>query len=222
MAGTLYMVATPIGNLGDVSARVQEVLRSVSLVACEDTRVTAKLLAHFDISKPLAALHHHSPERIVRGLVERLAAGEDIAYASDAGTPGLADPGGKLVESAVSAGITVVPVPGPSAVTAVLSVAGLPANQYIFLGYPPHKKGRQAFFREASECSHAVVFFESTHRIIKTLTELGRAIGERKLVVGRELTKLHETVYRGSEAEIRAQLEQTSTKGEFVIVVAPK
>ncbi|MDP3986274.1 MAG: 16S rRNA (cytidine(1402)-2'-O)-methyltransferase [Candidatus Veblenbacteria bacterium] len=222
MAGTLYMVATPIGNLGDISERARETLRAVSLLACEDTRVTAKLLAHLELRKSLLALHHHSPARVVEQVLARLRAGEDVAYASDAGTPGLADPGGKLVQAAAQAGFAVVPIPGPSAVTAALSVAGVPANSYLFLGYPPHKKGRKKFFAEVAASSHAVVFFEATHRILKTLGELGSVVGTRPMVVCRELTKMYETVYRGTALEIVEQLKASSIKGEFVIVVAPQ
>lgn len=221
MPGVLYMVATPIGNLGDFSDRARDTLASVSAVVCEDTRVTRKLLQRYELNKPTLSYHHHSPPQATIALVQRLQAGESLAYVSDAGTPGLADPGGKLVSAAAEAGVQVVPIPGPSAVTAILSVAGLPANAYMFLGYPPHKKGRVKFFHEVAEFQNAVVLFESTHRILKTLAELAGVVGERPLVVGRELTKLHETVYRGTAAEIIELLKTTSIKGEFVIVVGP-
>ncbi len=216
------MVATPIGNLGDITSRALEVLEAASFIACEDTRVTRKLTDHYGIKKELVSLHHHTPDGILLRLVARLSAGEEAVYVSDAGTPGLADPGGKLVSLASEAGIQIIPIPGPSAVTAALSVAGMPANSYLFLGYPPHKKGRQKFFTEVSNCEHAVVFFESTHRILKALKELNSVIGERKIVVGRELTKLHETIYHGSCVQVGEQIASTSTKGEFVVVVEPK
>ena len=216
------MVATPIGNLGDISARAQEILSAVSFIACEDTRVTKKLLLHLSLSQELVSLHHHTPPSQVRKIVDRIASGVDAAYVSDAGTPGLADPGGKLVAAASAAGIKVVPIPGPSAAVAALSVAGLPANAYLFLGYPPHKKGRQKFFKEVAESKPTVVIFESTHRILKTLRELAQAIEQRPVVVARELTKMYETIYRGSAQDIIKQLESSSTKGEFVMVVAPR
>ena len=216
------MVATPIGNLGDISARAQEILSAVSFIACEDTRVTKKLLSHLSLSQELVSLHHHTPPSQVRKIVDRIASGVDAAYVSDAGTPGLADPGGKLVAAASAAGIKVVPIPGPSAAVAALSVAGLPANAYLFLGYPPHKKGRQKFFKEVAESKPTVVMFESTHRILKTLRELAQAIEQRPVVVARELTKMYETIYRGSAQDIIKQLESSSTKGELVIVVSPR
>ena len=216
------MVATPIGNLGDISARAQEILSAVSFIACEDTRVTKKLLLHLSLSQELVSLHHHTPPSQVRKIVDRIASGVDAAYVSDAGTPGLADPGGKLVAAASAAGIKVVPIPGPSAAVAALSVAGLPANAYLFLGYPPHKKGRQKFFKEVAESKPTVVIFESTHRILKTLRELAQSIEQRPVVVARELTKMYETIYRGSAQDIIKQLESSSTKGEFVIVVSPR
>ena len=222
MPGVLYMVATPIGNLGDISARAQEILGAVSFIACEDTRVTKKLLSHLSLSQELVSLHHHTPPSQVRKIVDRIASGVDAAYVSDAGTPGLADPGGKLVAAASAAGIKVVPIPGPSAAVAALSVAGLPANAYLFLGYPPHKKGRQKFFKEVAESKPTVVIFESTHRILKTLRELAQSIEQRPVVVARELTKMYETIYRGSAQDIIKQLESSSTKGELVIVVSPR
>ncbi|MBI5466495.1 MAG: 16S rRNA (cytidine(1402)-2'-O)-methyltransferase [Candidatus Kerfeldbacteria bacterium] len=220
-AGILYLVATPIGNLGDISARALATLRQVSAVVCEDTRVTAKLLQHYDIKQLTLSFHHHSSEAVSGALIVRLKAGESLAYVSDAGTPGIADPGGKLVAAAANAGVRVIPIPGPSAVTTALSVAGLPTQRYLFLGFPPHKKGRQTFFKEVAFCPYAVVFYESTHRITKTLTGLAKLIPLRQLVVGRELTKHFETIYRGTSGAVLEQLVHTSTKGEFVIIVAP-
>lgn len=216
------MVATPIGNLGDISDRAKEVLGSVSFIACEDTRVTRKLLSHLGLSRELVSLHHHTSPSVVVKVAERIRQGENAAYVSDAGTPGVADPGGKLVKAASELGVKVVPIPGPSAVTAALSAAGLPANSYFFAGFPPHKKGRQKFFKEVADCDYAVVFFESTYRIIKTLTELSKLIDDRPVVVCRELTKMYETIHRGSASEILRQLGATSTKGEFVVILEPK
>ena len=221
MAGVLSVVATPIGNLGDFSPRARAVLQAAAAVVCEDTRVTRKLLAGSGISVPTVSCHHHSSPSVVAGLVARLMRGENLALVTDAGTPGVSDPGGVLVAAAAAAGISVVAVPGPSAVAAALSVAGFPANRFLFLGYPPHKKGRATFFREAAACPYTVVLYESTHRILKTLAELGSAAPSRALVVCRELTKLHETVYRGTAAAIMVRLSETSSKGEFVVIVDP-
>jgi len=221
MAGTLYLVATPIGNLKDISLRALEVLQSVAAVVCEDTRVTSKLLQHYEIKKPTLSWHHHSGPAALSQLIQRLQTGESLAYVSDAGTPGISDPGGKLVGAAVKVDIKIVPIPGPSAVTAVLSVAGIASDHYLFLGFPPHKKGRQTFFRALAQSPYVVVFYESTYRILKTMAELERLLPERQLVVGRELTKIFETVYRGTPAEVTAALKNSSTKGEFVVIVAP-
>lgn len=216
--GTLFVVATPIGNLSDVTERAVATLRASDVVCCEDTRVTAKLLAAYDIKLPLLSLHEHSDDATIAKVVALLAQGKQVSYVSDAGTPGVSDPGGKLVAAAASAGICVVPIPGPSAMTAALSVAGFPAEPFVFVGFPPHKKGRNTFFADITARNDAVVLYESTHRIMKTLAALPQ---ERVALVGRELTKLHETLYRGTVAEVTAQLEKTSTKGEFVIVLAP-
>lgn len=219
MSGVLYLVATPIGNLSDITKRALEVLGMVNLVVCEDTRVSKKLLAHYSINTPTTSYHHHSPQSVLDSLIRRLQSGESLAYISDAGTPGISDPGGKLVEQAAIASIKVVPIPGASAVTAALSVAGFNTQNYMFLGFPPHKKGRQTFFRELCKSDYVVVIYESTHRIIKTLTELANLLPQNKLVVGRELTKQFETVYRGTASAIIEQLKNSSTKGEFVVII---
>ncbi len=218
-SGILYMVATPIGNLGDITLRALEILKKVEVIACEDTRVTQKLLRHFDIHQKLLSLHHHSSDKILNSIVERLVAGESVAYASDAGTPGISDPGGKLVAEAIKQNIKVEPLPGASAVTAILSVAGLPTNNYLFLGFPPHKKGRQTFFKAVAASEYPVVFFESTHRIMKALTEMAQVCPSKQLVVGRELTKQFETIYRGFASEVIEQIKTSSSKGEFVVIV---
>ncbi len=220
-SGILYIVATPIGNLGDISTRALKILQSVSAVVCEDTRVTKKLLTHYNINVPVTAYHHHSSPAVTEHLVGRLVSGESLAYVSDAGTPGVADPVGKLVAVAVGAGVKVVPIPGASAVTVALSIAGINIQSYLFLGFPPHKKGRQTWFKSVASSEYPVVFFESTHRILKCLVELTAVVPKRHTIVCRELTKMFETVYRGCPADIIDQLKKTSTKGEFVIVVAP-
>lgn len=218
--GQLFVVATPIGNLGDLTVRAREIFSSVDLVLCEDTRVTAKLMAALEIRPSLHSFHEHTEALKRRQFVDMLVAGKEIALVTDAGTPAISDPGSFLVADAVAAGVTVTPIPGASAAIAALSISGLPLDRFTFVGFPPHKKGRQTFFKELGEINHAVVLYESTHRIMKTLEAL-KELG-RPLVVGRELTKLHETIYRGLAEEVMRQIEATSSKGEFVIVIAPK
>lgn len=219
-SGKLYVVATPIGNLGDISARATAVLREVDVVLCEDTRVSSKLLAALSIRKPTMSYHEHTDPRRTHEVVSQLLEGKTMALVTDAGTPGVNDPGGVLVAAATKVGIDVVPVPGPNATVAALSICGFPADRYTFVGFPPNKKGRESFFRDLGGVEHTLVMFESTHRIMKTLEQLKSL--NRPLVVCRELTKLHETIYRGSVQDVMDKLEKTSTKGEFVIVVAPK
>lgn len=218
----LYIVATPIGNLSDASDRMKQTLSSVDAILCEDTRVTSKLLAAFGIKKTLIAYHQHSDDRRTREIVERLRQGESLALVTDAGTPGISDPGGKLVEEVLHAlpETTIVPIPGPNAAITALSICGFPTDAFVFLGFPPHKNGRGAFFRRLATIESVVVFYESTHRIMKCLEEL-EGIKERKIVVCRELTKLHETIYRGTVAEVTEQLKSGSIKGEFVVVLGP-
>jgi len=222
MHGTLYMVATPIGNLKDLTFRAKETLEAVNAIACEDTRVTAKLLNAYGIKKPLYAVHHHTTASRLSSVVSRLLEGENIAYVSDAGTPGVNDPGGKLVEEANAYGITVCPIVGASALTAAISVCGFPMERYAYLGFAPHKKGRQTFFKEIMEREEASVFFESTHRLIKALESLRDTLQpDRMICVGREMTKMHETIYRGISIDVLQAVKDTSDKGEAVIIVAP-
>jgi len=222
--GTLYVVATPIGNLTDLSVRALETLSSVDAILCEDTRVTSKLLAVAKVEKTLIAFHQHSDDRRSDEIVERLRKGESLALVTDAGTPGISDPGGKLVERVVKEfgeDARIIPIPGPNAAIAALSVSGFPADRFLFLGFPPHKKGRQGYFKEVAAFDGTVVFYESTHRILKTLGELGTLIGTRPLVVCRELTKIHETTYRGTAEQVTKMLNETSIKGEFAVIVGP-
>ena len=223
MPGTLYIVATPIGNLSDFSLRANETLKNVDLIACEDTRVTKKLTDRFKITTPRTSFHAHSDSRKILQLIKKLQDGESIAYVSDAGTPGVNDPGGKLVEAAFENEIPVSPIPGPSALTAAISVCGFPMERFQYKGFIPHKKGRVTFFRDVADASQAVIFFESTHRIAKALDQLQEHIDADRLVfIGRELTKQHETLYRGTIDEVQKALKNTSLKGEFVIVISPK
>lgn len=215
--GVLYIVATPIGNLGDISARALETLGRSLLIGAEDTRVARKLLDYYEISTKTVSIQEHSTDHELEQFVTNLENG-DLAYISDAGTPGISDPGSKLVNLARSMGYRVESIPGASAVIAALSISGFPVNQFTFLGFPPTKKGRQTFFEQLSELKETVALYESKHRIVKTLEQLP---ADRKLFVARELTKLHESHYHGTPAEVIEQLNADSSKGEFVIIIAP-
>ncbi len=223
MPGKLFVVATPIGNLSDVSARAKETLSKVDVVVCEDTRVTSKLLASLGIRVSTMSYHQHSGADKTRRVIDLLSDGKNLALVTDAGTPAISDPGGKLIEELVRRfdDLVIVPIPGACALVAALSIAGVPADEFLFLGFPPNKNGRQAYFNRVAQVSSTVVFYESTHRILKTLGELARRMPERELVVCRELTKLHETIYRGTAAQVTCALESSSIKGEFVIVLSP-
>jgi 16S rRNA (cytidine1402-2'-O)-methyltransferase len=223
MPGILFLVATPIGNLEDMTVRGLRTLKEVDLIACEDTRVAAKLLSVLELpKKPMVAIHEHADERKVANVVDQLKKGMQVAFVSDAGTPGVNDPGGKLVEAAFEAGMTIVPIPGPSALTAAISVCGFPMDDFTYLGFAPHKKGRETFFREVAERKEASVFLESTHRIGKAMESLAKELDpKRGIFIGRELTKMHETLYRGTVGQVSASLASTSLKGEFTIIIAP-
>ena len=222
-AGKLFVVATPIGNLQDMSARAAEVLAAVHLIAAEDTRHSKKLLAHFGVGTRLIALHDHNEKEMAERLLRQLAGGDDVALISDAGTPLISDPGYRLVRAAHAAGISVVPVPGPSALTAALSVAGLPTDRFRFEGFLPAKQAarRQRLDALAGE-TITLVFYESSHRIIDSLQDMAACLGdERPAVVARELTKLYETVLCGTLAELHARIggDPQQQKGEFVVLV---
>lgn len=222
-SATLYVVATPIGNLGDLSPRAQEVLRSVAAVCAEDTRHTRPLLAHFGINKPLLALHDHNEDSIAGRIVARLLGGESLALVSDAGTPLVSDPGFRLVRAARAAGVKVSPVPGACAAIAALSVAGLPSDRFLFEGFLPAKSGarRERLQRLASETA-TLVFYESSHRIAESLADMAAVFGgERPAVIARELTKLFETVLDGSLQDLltRVEADDNQRKGEFVVMV---
>lgn len=221
MPGTLYIVATPIGNLTDITLRALATLKAADLILCEDTRVTRTLLDHYEIKTPTLSYHQHSTETKKREIRNLLAEGKNIALVTDAGTPGISDPGNELVQFIVQRsefGGAIVPVPGVSAVTTALSICGFPTDKFLFLGFPPHKKKRQKFFDEVREAKHTVAFYESCHRIKKTLNELAQILPpETQLCLGRELTKKFESVYRGTAAEILAA--NIPEKGEFVVVV---
>lgn len=222
MLGTLYVVATPIGNLEDITLRALRILKEADAIACEDTRVTSKLLKHYEISKPLFSLHQHSDKGHFNRLLDELMLGKSVAYVCDAGTPGMNDPGGMLVEVCYEHGIKVSPVPGASALTSAISACGFPMDDYHYAGFVPHKKGRQTFFKEVAEREIPTIFLESTHRIEKALDALKETLPSNRLVfVGRELTKMHETLYRGPIDEVSKGIQGTSSKGEFVIIIGP-
>ena len=224
MSGTLFVVATPIGNLEDLTPRARQTLECADLIAAEDTRHTRRLLSHFCIKTPTKALHEHNEEQIVDSFVAALRAGQSIALVSDAGTPLVSDPGYRLVQAAHANGIAVSPVPGVSAVTAALSVAGLPTDRFCFEGFLPAKqKARRDRLRDLAQESRTIVFYESVHRIHDCLHDLVVALGEtRPAFIGRELTKLHEQCVQATLGELLQQVGDESIvgKGEFVIVVA--
>ena len=221
---TLYMVATPIGNLSDITLRAIEILRSADYIACEDTRVAKKLLDRYEISKPLVSFHHHSPEKKFAEISTLLKQGKNIALVSDAGTPGISDPGGRLIEylaKELGDKVKIIPIPGPAAFAAALSVSGFPAEEFTFLGFPPHKKGRQTFFKRIAQIKNTAVFYESPHRILKALELLKNECPDRPMVVCRELTKIYEEIIRGTADEILKyyQAHPEKVRGEFVVVL---
>lgn len=221
---TLFIVATPIGNLEDISLRAVRVLKEVDLILCEDTRVTKKLLDRYDIKKPLQSYHQHSKLAKIEHILDMLAFGKNVALVSDAGTPGISDPGGLLVEAIIKrfgGEAKIVPIPGANAALSALSMSGFPADRFVFLGFPPHKKGRKTFFEEVAAMHDTVVFYESKHRIEKALAGLAANIGDRQIMVAREITKQFETAYRGTPSECLTALKNDDMRGEFVIVIAP-
>lgn len=221
--GVLYVVATPIGNLEDITLRAIRILGEVDYVLCEDTRVTGKLLKHHNIENKLRRYDSHTSEKNHLDIIDDIKNGKSVALVSDAGTPGVSDPGVLLVQQARVAGVRLDAIPGPSAVTAAISIAGLVGNQFAFLGFAPQKKGRETFFKSLTTFQHPVVFFESTHRILKTLESLKNTSSNQNVLLGRELTKLHEEMLTGTPAELLAILTDTPVKqkGEFVVILAP-
>ena len=221
--GILYLVATPIGNLEDITARALRTLREVGLVAAEDTRHTRRLLEHFGIAAKLVSLFEHNERARSGMLVEMLRDGESVAIVTDAGSPGIADPGYPVVRAAVAEGFRVESVPGPSAVIAALQVSGLPTDAFAFVGFLPVKPGaRRRALEELHERRETIVAFESPHRIERCLTDLEAVWGDRPMALVRELTKLHEQVLRGSAREVRAALRDDQKRGEMVLVLGGK
>ncbi len=236
MTGTLSIVATPIGNLEDITLRALRVLKEADYVLCEDTRVTGKLLAHYDIKTTLRRYDAHASESVHEHILSDLEAGKHIALVSDAGTPGISDPGVFLVARARAAGARIDAIPGPSALAAAFSIAGIAGNSYTFLGFVPQKKGRETFFKSLANYDHPVMFYESVHRIMKTLESLVKYLGTSQvdtadseadtpvdfsITVARELTKMHEEVVQGTPEEILAYFTEhpDHVRGEFVVVI---
>ena len=219
--GTLSVVATPIGNLEDITYRAVRTLKECEYILCEDTRVTGKLKERYNITTPLRRYDAHSKSDTEDSIIADLQAGQHIALVSDAGTPGVSDPGVRLIARAREAGVIVEVIPGPSAVTAAVSIAGIPGNEFAFLGYVPQKKGRETFLKRLASLTDPAVFFESTHRIMKTLGQLQEYHPNATIYLARELTKLHEEMLVGTPEELIAILEAEpkKQKGEFVIIV---
>ena len=220
MAGTLYIVATPIGNLEDITLRALRVLKEVDLIACEDTRHTRKLLAHYQISKPTVSYHEHNERERAAELTTKLEAGLNIALVSDAGTPMISDPGFHIVNEAIGRQIPVIPIPGPSALVTALSAAGLPTGEFAFIGFLPSRgASRRGRLKELADVRSTLIFYEAPHRIKATIEDARETLGDRDCVVARELTKLHEEFVRGRLSEIA--MPEGSARGEIVLIVGP-
>jgi len=221
----LFIVATPIGNLEDISLRALRILKEVDIILCEDTRVTRKLLLRYDIKTPVLSYHQHSQLKKINYIANLLEEGKDLALVSDSGTPGISDPGNKLIDFLVKKDIDliIIPIPGCSALVSAASISGFPMDRFTFLGFPPHKKKRNKFFEELLKIKHPVVFYESPHRIIKTLNEINNKSQEINLnlqvIVCRELTKKFETIYRGTIEEVIKKIKDDKIKGEFTVII---
>ncbi len=225
----LYIIGTPIGNLEDLSFRALQILKGADLILCEDTRVTKKLLNHYQIKTPTLSYHQHSKLKKVEEIIQLLKEGKNLALVSDAGTPGISDPGNLLINEMINRlrnEVKVIPIPGPSAVTAAASISGFPTDKFIFMGFPPTKRKRKKFFEEIVGSKYPVIFYESPYRILKSLKELELKAESCKLkpkiMVCRELTKKFETIYRGEIEEVIKEIKKKEIKGEFVVIVAGK
>ncbi len=220
--GILYIVATPIGNLKDITLRALETLKEADFILCEDTRVTANLLNHFEIKKEMVSFNAQSESHKIERAIERISNGETCALVSDAGTPCISDPGVRLVNRAIKEGLTISGIPGANAAILSLSISGLPTDSFLFEGFLPQKKGRQKLLKELAEENRTIVLYESAYRIEKLIEELAEYMPGRSVVVQRELTKKFEEAWRGKPAEILADMPNKTIKGEFVIVISPK
>jgi 16S rRNA (cytidine1402-2'-O)-methyltransferase len=219
----LYLVPTPIGNLQDITLRALEILRSVDLILAEDTRTSSVLLKHYSIEKPITPYHQHNEHQVLTHLVNQLMSGKKMALVTDAGTPGISDPAFLLVREAIKVGVHVETLPGATAFVPALVNSGIPSNRFCFEGFLPQKKGRQTLLKQLAEESRTMIFYESPHRLVKTLTEFQQVFGaDRICSVSRELSKLHEETVRGTLTEVAHHFSQKGVKGEIVIVVAGK
>jgi len=220
MPGTLYLVATPIGNLSDITHRALQVLRDVDLIACEDTRHTQKLLNHYGITTKTISYHEHNEQQRAVKLIDQLKQGDNIAVVSDAGTPAISDPGFRLVRAAIENEVPVVPVPGPSALISALIAAGLPTDEFFFAGFlPPRSSARRARLSELQSVPGTLIFYEAPHRLAATLKDAYEILGERDAVVARELTKVHEEIRRGRLSELSNYYEREEPRGEIVVLI---
>lgn len=221
--GKLYIIGTPIGNLEDITFRALKTLKEVDFILCEDTRVTKKLLNHYEIDKPTMSYHHHSGQIKVDKIIELLKDGKNLGLVSDAGTPGVSDPGNELISAVLAtlgANMSIIPIPGVSAVATIISVAGINLQKFTFLGYPPHKKGRETMFKAIAEEKIPVIYYESPYRVIKNL-ELLKKFSNKKVIIGREMTKMFEEIIRGEVDDVLKYFEENKVKikGEFVVIV---
>jgi len=217
--GVLYKVSTPIGNLEDITLRALRILKEVSLIAAEDTRLTRKLLTHYDISTPTVSYYEHSSFTRIPKIIDHLNTGKDVAVVTDAGTPGISDPAYKLIRAAIESGSRIEAIPGPSASITALTASGLPTDRFIFEGFLPHKKGSKAKLTRLSAIEATVIFYESPKRIVRTLKDILEFMGDRPAVIGRELTKLHEEMIRGNVSKLLSHFTQKTPRGEFVIMI---
>ena len=217
--GVLYIVSTPIGNLEDITLRALRILKEISLIAAEDTRLTRKLLTHYNISTSTVSYYEHNRFARIPKIIDHLNTGKDVAVVTDAGTPGISDPAYKLIRAAIESGSRIEAIPGPSASITALTASGLPTDRFIFEGFLPHKKGRKAKLTRLSAIEATVIFYESPKRIVRTLKDILEFMGDRPAVIGRELTKLHEEMIRGNVSKLLSHFTQKTPRGEFVIMI---
>jgi len=218
----LYIVSTPIGNLKDITLRALDALKGVDLILCEDTRVTSKLLQKYEIKKPLLSYHQHSKIGQVDKILNLLEEGKSLALVSDAGTPGISDPGNMLIKKVIEKfgdAVKIVPIPGVSALIALASISGVNTDKFLFMGFLPVKKGRTKILEEIKNSKYPVIFYESKYKILKTLKDLNDIVPENQIVVGRELTKMFESVYRGTLKEVLIEMEKVLPQGEYVLLI---
>ncbi|GAB4190022.1 MAG: 16S rRNA (cytidine(1402)-2'-O)-methyltransferase [Calditrichia bacterium] len=221
-SGVIYLVSTPIGNLDDITYRAVNVLSECNVIYAENTHTAKRLCSHLNIRTPINSFHSHSTEKKLISIIEQVKSGKNISVISEAGTPGISDPAYKLVKEAIMANITIIPVPGATAVIPALIASGLPTDKFLYLGFLPQKKGRNTLFQELESFPYTIVIYESVHRIHKTLKDVANRFGNRYICIAREMTKLHETYYRGFLFDILDNFDEITLKGEFVIVISGK